>query len=82
MHGIGWGWWLFMVVGMIAFLGLLAWGVSALVRGETPGPPPPRERPEQPLEILQRRLAHGEISVEEYEKLRDALTDRRPKTPA
>jgi uncharacterized membrane protein len=36
----------------------------------------------RPLDILQRRLARGEISVEEYEELRDTLIGRRDKAPA
>jgi putative membrane protein len=80
---IGWGWWLLMSVGMVAFWGLVIWGIVALVRGGTSNPSPPEKEPDRPLEILQRRLARGEISVEEYEKLHDSLIGgARERTPA
>ena len=37
---------------------------------------------DQPLDILQRRLASGEISTEEYEELREALVGRHERAPA
>ncbi len=80
MHGIGWGWWLLMSFGMVAFWGLVIWGIVALVRGENLGSRQPED--DRPLDVLQRRLARGEISVEEYEELRDALIGRRDKSPA
>jgi putative membrane protein len=82
MHSIGWGWWLLMSIGMVAFWGLVICGVVALVRGGGWGP---RQQPpdtDQPLDILQRRLARGEISTEQYEELRDTLIGRREKAPA
>ena len=62
MHGL---WWIFWVVliGVIVFYG---WGRS----GEKS--PPSRDTPR---EVLQRRLAEGQITPEEYEK-RKALLDR------
>jgi putative membrane protein len=73
MHGIGWGWWLLMSLGMVAFWGLVIWATVALVRGTGR---PPQTEPERPLEVLQRRLANGEITIEEYDQLRDALIGR------
>ena len=68
MHRFGWGWWLLMSIGMVAFWGVVIYGVAWLLRGGSPQRPeqPP---PERPREILKRRLAQGEISVEEYERL-------------
>lgn len=62
MHGL---WWIFWVVliGAIVFAG---WGRHGGQRDRTR---------ETPHEVLQRRLASGEISPEEYEK-RKALLDR------
>ena len=82
MHDVGWGWWLLMSVGMVAFWALVLYGVFVLVRkpGSTaPGGPPP----ESPENILKRRLAAGEISVEEYERLQRALDGEplRPREP-
>jgi putative membrane protein len=79
MHDIGWGGWLLMSLGMVAFWGLVIWAIVALVRGGSSKPQQPgreADQSDQPLDILQRRLARGEISVEEYEELRDALIGR------
>jgi putative membrane protein len=79
MHDIGWGWWLLMSVGMVAFWALVVYGFVWLVRGA-----PPLRREEAPLappdEILKRRLARGEITIEEYERLRGTIeeTPRHP----
>ena len=70
-----------MSVGMVAFWGLVIWGVVTLVRGAASGSRQPETDADRPLDILQRRLARGEISVEEYEELRDALLGRHEKTP-
>lgn len=82
MYGVGWGWWLLMSVGMVAFWGLVIWGIVTLARGGVPRSPLQEKEQDRPLEILQRRLARGEISVEEYDKLRDALVASRERTPA
>lgn len=78
MHSVGWGWWLIGVIGMIAFWGLVIYAVVALVGGrfrtesEEPFEPPS----ESALDILDRRLASGDLSVEEYEERRTALQGR------
>ncbi len=67
MHSL---WWIFWVV-LIVVLVFLGWG----------RPGEGRRRPrETPLEILQRRLASGEVSPEDYEK-REALLDRSDAKP-
>lgn len=67
MHGIGWGWWLVMSIGMVAFWALVVYGVVFLIRGQ---PADRREAAqESPEQILKRRLAEGEISIGEYERL-------------
>jgi putative membrane protein len=80
MHDIGWGWWLMMSIGMVAFWALLVYGLVWLLRGDRGQQ---REAvPEQgPDEILKRRLAAGEITIAQYENLREAL-DERPREPA
>ncbi|MEP7282773.1 MAG: SHOCT domain-containing protein [Rubrivivax sp.] len=61
MHGL---WWIFWVV-LIGVLVFYGWG----------RPGGQRRRPlESPLEVLQRRLANGEITPDEYQK-RKALLD-------
>ncbi len=74
MHDVGWGWWLLMSVGMVAFWALVLYGVVWLVRGEALGRSKPAT-PESPDEVLRRRLAEGEITIEEYERVRAALQD-------
>ena len=62
MHGF---WWIFWIA-LISVLVFYGWG----------RPSEQRRRPrETPLEVLQRRLASGEISPEQYEE-RKALLDR------
>ena len=80
----GWNWWtwVMMSLGMVAFWGLVIWGIVALVRGGSSGSQQAEEETSRPLDILQRRLARGEISVEEYEDLRHALIRRPDKAPA
>jgi putative membrane protein len=78
---MGWGMG-FGVVGlllMILFWGALIAGAVWLVRGLFPhaGPPPaaPAGRDLSAREILDRRYARGEISHEEYELVRESISD-------
>lgn len=75
MMGFGWGMgygWIFMLVFWVLLVGLVLWAVSRLaprsVEGKESG-----GRRESTLEVLQRRLANGEISTEEYLRIRDEL---------
>ena len=75
-NDIGTGWMIVMMLGMIVFWGVVILGVVWLLR-EAIG------RREQapsgdPLGILDRRLAEGQISVEEYEERRRVLGARPP----
>lgn len=65
MGGWHWLWWLFWVV-LIAGLFFYGWGRPSAQR---------RRLRDTPLQILQRRLANGEITTDEYEK-RKALLER------
>jgi putative membrane protein len=63
------GWW--MIWGMLMMLlfwgglaALIVWGISSLVG---------RDQRSDPLEIAKERLARGEISHEEFERIRSAL---------
>jgi putative membrane protein len=71
MHDSGAGWWIVMMLGMLIFWGLVIAGVVWLVR-ELSGRRPDQGS-ERPLDVLQRRLAEGDISVEEYERRREIL---------
>ena len=65
MGGLHWLWWIFWLV-LIGGLVYATWGRPSEQR---------RRARETPHEALQRRLANGEITPEEYEK-RKALLDR------
>lgn len=75
----GWGWW--MVFGglwMVLFWGgiifLIAWSVSRLTGGRSEGGQSEGARGGDALEIARQRYARGEISGEEYERIRDDLS--------
>jgi putative membrane protein len=72
-YGGGWAWWQagLMWVGMIAFWALLIWAVYALVKGIARRPEPPGG--DDARSILDQRLARGEISPEEYQRLRGLI---------
>lgn len=71
-HGdVGIGWWIVMMLGMIVFWGAIVALIVWLLRGG--GIALRRHPPEDPHEILKRRLADGSITVEEYEQRRAAL---------
>jgi uncharacterized membrane protein len=62
----------------------VVWIVSSFTRGRQPPPGPPA--PEGAREILDRRLASGELTVAQYQQLRKAIADepatvRRRATP-
>lgn len=68
------GWWILMALGMILFWGLMILGILWVVRelrshGDHPGN---GRRAEDPLAILDRRLAEGAVSAEEY-RLRKSI---------
>ncbi len=89
MTGFGW---LGMGLFWLVLLGVIIWLVVRLATSGTRVPPQPparhrwrhpRRRPRRPsgtaaaLEILDRRLAQGEIDVETYRATRDALMEGR-----
>jgi putative membrane protein len=77
-YDVGWGWWLLMMVGMVAFWGLVIYGIVVVARGAGASARPPSTPTEPPQLVLKRRLAAGEITVEEYEALRGVIDE----TPA
>jgi putative membrane protein len=69
------GWWIVMAIGMVLFWGLVILGIVWLVR-ELSGT---RARSEtDAVAILERRLAEGTISPEEYRERRAILTGSPP----
>ena len=75
MHNndIGTGWWIVMMLGMVLFWGLVILGVIWLVR-EAGGSHRHDAKPDDPLAILDRRFAEGDITVKEYQQRRKILT--------
>ena len=79
-HHMTTGGWIFSVVATLIVIGLVVAAIVRLTpapggrRGATAAPSPARE-------ILDRRLASGELSVEQYKELRAALLDGRAATP-
>ena len=68
-EGWGWGAWTVMMLGSVAFWGLLIWAVVALVRGGDARTEPRAD----PRDILASRLATGDIDEDEYRRRLDAL---------
>ncbi len=62
-----------MMLGMILFLGLVILGIVWLVRG---GLGPREDSKLSAVELLERRLAEGDLTVEEYRERRAVLTGR------
>lgn len=83
-YGSGaWGWagWLVMTLVMVAFWGLVIWGLVAIFRGssrDTDTATPSHGR--DPMEILDERFARGEIDAEEYRARQDVLRATRTDT--
>ena len=73
MHGdVGTGWWVVMVAAMAVFWGVVILIGARLLRdGFQRHPSAPAD--ETPTAVLERRLAEGAITVEEYEQRRRAL---------
>ena len=76
--GAGWGGWLAMSLLMIVVWGVLIFGGIALWRAASRSdrgqPPAVRPTPEQ---LLDERLARGEIDIEEYRQRRELLRSGR-----
>lgn len=78
MHDGGGGWWVVMVLGFFLFWGLVIAGIAWAVRAGTGNRPMGAGKGAK--EVLDERLAAGEISVEEYERRRAVIAGR-PSTP-
>lgn len=74
------GWSVLMVIGMVLFwivvVGAIVWAVKELAgaRRTQPGGPP-----DDPVRILDRRLADGSISLDDYRERRAVLADHEAK---
>lgn len=70
--GMGVGGWVLMSLAWVALIALVIWAISRLFPARS-GRATPEQTTETPGEILDRRLARGEIDTDEYARLRDAL---------
>jgi len=71
----GWGW--FMVVVMIAFWGLIIWGIIALVRAISHRSNSILNTGHQDaIEVLKIRYARGEINREEFEERKKVINSK------
>lgn len=84
----GSAWMLFMPLLWIALIGLIVWAVMSLSRGSAScghgcghGHGPHTLERESPEDILDRRLASGEIEPDAYAEARRQLAANRPSTP-
>ena len=71
MDNWGAGWWILMMVMMVVFWGLVILGVVWLVRSLGTGHH--HHHGTNAIEVLDSRLAHGEISPDEYRERRSVL---------
>jgi putative membrane protein len=74
MDNWGAGWWILMTVLMVAFWGLVIFGIVWIVRSFGGGHPGGHGG--SALEVLDHRFASGEISPEEYRQRRATLGDK------
>ncbi len=75
---VAWGWGIGMVVCML-MMGVMMFAMMGHGRARDSRPPPSSDwragsRNDSPTDVLERRFAAGEISVEEYRERREILT--------
>jgi putative membrane protein len=78
MQTMGAGGWVLMAVFWAALLALIVWALVRLLPTRAEGRREPAHASEKPREILDRRLAGGEIDAETYQQLRGTLEDPQP----
>lgn len=74
-QGMGGGWWVLMMIGMVVFWAIFVIGIVALLRhyGPRRGGANAQLASGSSIEILKQRLARGELTEEEYTRLRKLL---------
>ena len=74
-QGMGGGWWVLMMIGMVVFWAFFVIGIVALLRhyGPRRGAANAESPSSSAIEILKERLARGELTEEEYARLRKLL---------
>lgn len=74
MDGWGWATSIFVTLFGVALLGLIVWAIKESIERRHGLDRGGSRQSESPREILDRRLARGEIDVEGYERALEALT--------
>jgi putative membrane protein len=78
-HMNGWGWMMiFWSLIWIGVLGLIAWFAIQWGRNSAQGSPPSQPSTKTARELLDERLACGEIDLDEYKRRLDALDRHTP----
>ena len=72
-NGMGGGGWILMILTWIVFIALIVWAIARLFPALSGGDGRRGADAETPREVLDRRLARGEIDVDEHRRLREAL---------
>ena len=74
-HMNGWGWtmMIFWSLIWIGVLGLIAWFAVQWTRNSSQSSPPSQASAKTARELLDERLARGEIDLDEYERRSEAL---------
>jgi putative membrane protein len=79
-HMSGWGWTMMVVWSAvwIGFLLVVVWAIAQWARRSAQDRQPPQQRAQTARELLDERLATGEIDPDEYQRRREALEQRTP----
>ena len=77
-YGMGAGGWLLMSLLWIALLAVGVWAIARIVPARSGDADEPRSSAEGPREVLDRRLANGEIDIKTYDEVRSKLTSNPP----
>ena len=73
-NGMGAGGWVLMILAWVVLIGLIVWAIARIFPALSGGGARREDaNAETPQQILDRRLARGEINTDEYARLRDAL---------
>lgn len=76
-QGMGGGWWVLMMIGMVVFWAIFVIGIVALLRhyGPRRGEAAARSSTSSAIDILKERFARGELTEEEYTRRRKLLEE-------
>ncbi|EWT07749.1 hypothetical protein N864_23575 [Intrasporangium chromatireducens Q5-1] len=74
-YDMGWWMWVLMALGTLGFWVLVAYVVRAVIQGRPATPSPTSAASgREPLQLLDERLARGEVDADEYQRTRNLLT--------